>query len=162
MTKKMKGYSQADWAENMDKPAQKRLKMLRCAIENAEAELKNAPQGRLRDIKHGKDYQYFWRKEKTDTSGTYLSKIADIKTINALAQKDYNMKFVKAANEELKALGKYLEIRQKETIEDVFNSMNEARRVQTSPFIIPDDIFIKEWEAKEYEPGYFEPGAREH
>ena len=82
--------------------------------------------------------------------------------IKVLAQKDYNLKFIKAAKEELKALEKYLEIRQKKTIEESYYGMSIARRIQTTPFIIPDDQYVKKWEAKEYEPGYFEPGAKEH
>ncbi|MBO4615887.1 MAG: hypothetical protein J5717_00905 [Lachnospiraceae bacterium] len=162
MTMKRKTFSQADWAEDIQKIAHKRAQLLSTAIEKAEKDLKNAPQGRLRDIKHGKDYQYFWRKEKTDTSGTYLPKNTEINMIRALAQKEYNLRFLKSANAELDALKKYLNTREKNPIEKAFDDMSEARRCQTTPFITPDDTYITVWQSKDYTPGYFAPDYPEY
>ena len=162
MTMKRKHYSQADWAEDLQTMAQKRARLLTDAIAMAEKELKNAPQGRLRDIKHGKEYQYFWRKEKSDTSGNYLSKSTGIDMIKKLAQKEYNQRFIKSAQTELVTINKYLNVRKKKPIEDAFDGMSKARRMHTTPFITPDEDYVKEWESKEYEPGYFAPGYPEY
>jgi len=162
MTRKRIKDLQAEWAADYLQTVKKRAELLHGAITEAENSLKTAPQGMLRDIRHGKDYQYFWRKEKSDVTGTYLSKKSEEKTIRELAQKEYNLKFLKAAKEELRTLDKYLAVSEKWKVGDIYNSMNAARRNYVIPFITPDTLYVKEWEDREYEPGYFSPGYPEY
>ena len=155
-------FSQTDWAFDLRSNAKKRADMLISAVKEAEDYVKRAPHGMLRDIKHGNSFQYFWRKEKSDTNGTYLPVSTEEKTIRELAQKDYCLKFIKEAKEELRSLEKYLNITEKSNVETVYNDMSAARKAYAVPFIAPDDIYIRQWEDRAYEPGYFSPNYPEY
>ncbi len=155
MSMKRNQFTQADWAFDLRSEVQKRANMLISAVEEAEDYVKRAPQGMLRDIKHGNSFQYFWRKEKSDTNGTYLPVSIETKTITELAQKDYCLKFLKEAKDELRSLEKYLSTTEKRNVEAVYMDMSEARKIYANPFITPDDLYIRQWEDRTYEPGYF-------
>ena len=162
MSMKRNQFSQADWALDLRSEAQKRANMLKSAVREAEDYVKRAPQGMLRDIKHGKSFQYFWRKEKSDTNGTYLPASSETRTIRELAQKDYCLKFIKEAKEELRSLENYLSTTEKRNVEAVYMDMSEARKVYSNPFITPDDLYIRQWEDRTYEQGYFAPDYPEY
>ena len=162
MSMKRNQFSQADWALDLRSEAQKRANMLKSAVREAEDYVKRAPQGMLRDIKHGNSFQYFWRKEKSDTNGTYLPASSESRTIRELAQKDYCLKFIKEAKEELRSLENYLSTAEKRNVEAVYIDMSEARKVYANPFITPDDLYIRQWEDRTYEPGYFAPDYPEY
>ena len=157
MSMKRNLFSQADWAFDLRSEAQKRVSMLKSAVKEAEDYVKRAPQGALRDIKHGKTFQYFWRKEKSDTNGIYLPVNSETKTIRELAQKDYCLRFIKEAKEELLSLEKYLKKTENSNVEAAYIDISEARKAYTVPFITPDDHYISQWEDRKYEPGYFAP-----
>ncbi|MBR6307593.1 MAG: hypothetical protein IKR39_03210 [Lachnospiraceae bacterium] len=162
MSMKRNHFSQADWALDLRSEAQKRANMLKSAVREAEDYVKRAPQGMLRDIKHRNSFQYFWRKEKSDTNGTYLPASSETKIIRELAQKDYCLKFIKEAKEELRFWDKYLSMTEKRNVEAVYKDMSEARKMYTNPFITPDDLYIRQWEDRKYEPGYFAPDYPEY
>ena len=65
-----------------------------------------APDGDLKIISKGARKQYY-RRLKGETNGTYIHK-SDIGLIRSLAQKRYDMRFVAAAEAELKPIRSFL------------------------------------------------------
>ncbi|MBO4678506.1 MAG: hypothetical protein J5626_02455 [Lachnospiraceae bacterium] len=161
MTKKYKVHTQEEWAKSLLIPAKERMELLNDTVNKLEADLATAPEGMLRDVRHREGYQYYWRKNSTDRSGSYISK-SDVKTISALADKEYQERFLQAAKSEIKSLENYVSEVNGNPLESVYAKMREARKPFVSPVIIPEDIYTKEWESKDYEPGYFAPGYPEY
>lgn len=161
MTKRIRRFTQEDWAKDLYLQAKERAALLENAIMRAESALMTLPEGKLRDVRHRDGYQYYLRKDAGDSSGKYISK-SNIDIVKGLAQKEYLHNFNKAATAELHALNKYIAVAEQTSVSGIYANMREARRIHVKPFIIPDKDYIELWEKEEYEPGFFKPGAPEH
>ena len=126
----------------------KRASVLRNAISKAEHETR-FPEGRLRVSSNGNRTRYYLVTEEHDTQGEYITK--ENRTLaKQLAQRDYNRQFLRTSHEELKRieqLVKFLSIR---NAESVYEILSPGRRNLVTPYIIPDDIYVKEWQSQDY------------
>lgn len=110
----------------------------------------NYPEGTLRILDKKSYVQYYWRKETTDTNGTYISKDHMV-TAKALAQKDYEQRVLARAMEEYKFLSKYWECISGSTLGDVFAELHRARKAIVTPLVPDQDQMIAEWLAESFE-----------
>ncbi|MBR3260594.1 MAG: hypothetical protein IKF95_04515 [Firmicutes bacterium] len=78
-----------------------------------------------------------------------------------LAQKEYDEKVLKYARTELNSLNKLIRRYEIGTAEDIYENLPPARRALVTPIFIPDDQFVKNWLAQQYEGLGFEEGAPE-
>ena len=154
MKKKQISYTDKDWKEDLRPVIEKRADMLRREVEARKQALLKAPEGALRVTKYGNTYQYFRRREGSDTHGKYIKK-RDIKMAVALAQKSYDAKFVGEAAKELKVLDEYLDLTNVDRIGNITDSMHEGKRLLITPIYKDDESFVKDWEAVKYPPGSF-------
>lgn len=161
MTRKTKQFTQEDWAKDLRSQAENRLELLRHTVRKLESNLNDFPEGMLRDVKHRDGYQYYWRKNTGDKSGKYISK-SDSDAISALANKEYRIKFIQAADKEIKALENYLTKTKDNPVEKVYDSIKPGRKPLIDAVITPDDLYIRQWEDRTYEPGYFAPDYPEY
>lgn len=130
---------------------QEKEKELVQMINIAKQFLQSAPEGSLR-INHNKNsVQYYHRKTdknedyKFKRSGHYIRK-EDASLARALAQKTYDEKLLKAAEEQLAAVQQLLNVYKKNDLQSLYTEMEEERQKLVSPVVIPDEIFRKNWE----------------
>jgi hypothetical protein len=81
-------------------------------------------------------------------------------TIKLLAQKDYNKQFLRLAANELKILEKWnLKYKQKHA-EDAYTDLPIEKKSLIEPYILPDDLFAREWQSRKFKPNPYKPEKR--
>ena len=115
-----------------------------------EISLASAPEGTLRVCSHGNRMQYFLRNDPKDFSGSYIGK-KDRHIAQALAQKDYDEKVLKAVGKELKAIRKYLDTSPETCAEDIYEKLHKARKELVHPLLKPESQYVKEWKEMRYQ-----------
>lgn len=122
---------------------------------------KSAPEGGLRIVKRKYGNQYYWRKVVNDTNGVYIPK-KDIQIAQRLAQKDYDSEILRMANKELKIINEYLAILDCKTVETVYGTLNEPRRILVKPVIPTDEEYVLNWMDEQYDRMAFSEETEEH
>lgn len=132
-------------------PLSVQLAWLEDWISQAEKSLRSKPPGILVAQSGYSTPQYYVKKEHSDAHGQYISK-KEISYISALAQKDYDLRFLKAAKAQahlLLRLQKYGAERSAyplfQALANVYSSLPASRRSLVTPYVLPDDLFVKEW-----------------
>lgn len=138
-----------------------RIVDLKQIMKEKEAALLDAPDGTISIHQKGNRIQYYHKDASSNLHRTYL-KNSEKKLAEALCQKDYNQKVLKAAEKELKQLERLKSNYPKETVEDIYETMNVHRRKLIQPIVIPDDEFIQNWEQVKYEGKGFRDEAPEY
>lgn len=137
-----------------------RANYLEKVIGEKEESLKNAPQGYLRAAYKNGESEYYLKNSKKEKRGRYL-KQTEREIAILLAQKEYDEKVLKYARTELNSLNKLIRRYEIGTAEDIYENLPPARRALVTPIFIPDDEFVKNWLAQQYEGLGFEEGAPE-
>ena len=131
-----------------------RRQYLKETIEKKTEALAGAPSGRLRVCTYRGHTSYYYVEKAKDSTGKYLNKKGD-PLARALAQKDYDQKIIRAAGEELKILERLI-CQQERSVEEVYPSLNPARRELVAPISLTDEEYIAHWlENKKCEPMVF-------
>lgn len=125
-----------------------------------EKSLANAPEGSLRLCKHGNKTQYYHRNNPKDFNGVYI-KEKDVGLARKLAQKDYDKKVLCSAEKELNAINKYLSSCPDKSVEQIYESLHEARQKIITPIMEPDEEYIRKWEEEKYQGKEFHEGIPE-
>ena len=126
-------------------------------IEAAESDLKDVPQGRLKIVRSKNRTQYYLRLDGSSDTGIYLRK-EQMELVKRLAQRDYDRQVLKAAKKELRALDQLLRSVPTRRVEEQYAQLSECRKPLVVPAVKPVDVFVREWEQKEYEPKPFLEG----
>lgn len=93
-------------------------------------------------------------------NGRYLKK--DEKNLAmGIAQRDYDIKVIKKAEERIKAIDTFIEKYQKTSLDSMYESINQCRRDLIPSRVICDSEFIKQWQAVKYEGKLFVDETRE-
>lgn len=110
--------------------------------------LKKAPGGKLRISYHKeKDaqfVQYYHRQASADKNGSYLP-VSKKDLARRLAQKEYDEKILRLAEQEEKAIQKYLAADPPLHVEDLYERMPALRRELVAPVRETDETFIAQW-----------------
>lgn len=151
----------------MQKPDTKlREQKLARLVETKKRHLEKAPPGFLKSVSiRGKaQFYHIIVPEEADTgrTSTYLSKKKNLKLIKQLAQKSYDAKVLRAAEQELHAWQALARFFPDQTVEEVYDTLSPARRQLVTPIRLTDEEYRKQWEAVTYEPGYFRPDTSEY
>lgn len=127
------------------KNAKQREKVLKKAIKFAERESKKFPDGRLRVSMSGTQIRYYKMSKFKDTSGEYIS--AENKDVaKALAQKEYNRRFLRMAKAELKRIEVFRERELGNNADLSFAKLSDSRKILVEPYIITDEMYAKMWQ----------------
>ncbi len=141
---------------NLLKQIEERIAVLKHAIKIAERDYGSYPEGRLR-ISNVKRQDRFYRVTKeTDNTGEYIPK-KSLTLAKALAQKDYNERFLKSARLELSMLEKTLSRLTTCNAELAYQKLPDARKKLVDPYILPDELFVQEWLAKPFKENPYLP-----
>ncbi len=127
-------------------------------IADKKKSLSNAPEGSLRISAKGDHPYYYLMREKGDTKGKYI-KASDIEFAKALAQKDYDLRVLQAAEKELNQINRLIAINEN-SAEKIYSTLGEKRKRLILPVEPTDEEFIRQWyESKKCEPMGFSPNS---
>lgn len=154
-------YKEKDKVVDIAENIRKRIEIIKKEIERRSLNLQKAPEGTLRCYEKNAHYQYAHRTDPKDTSGKFLPK-NNSKLIAALAQKEYDRKFIEKATKELKLLENFLKSYSKCDLAGIYTKMHEGKRQLVTPFLTDDARFIREWQKSDYPEGFFPPGYPEY
>ena len=123
--------------------------------------LQNAPQGTVRVVKHGKGYQYYYRKDPSEKSGTYISS-SENKDIIPLVQKQYDKYIKDAAEKQLKVINRFLKEYNTDKLKEIYTLLPDGRKTLISPVELPDAEYMQKWLSFKYDKMGFPEEAPEH
>lgn len=136
--------------EEIKENLRNREKQLLKLKKDKEKALRNAPEGFLRVNVNGNRIQYYQRTDPKDLNGVYI-KEKDLRLAQKLAQKDYDKRVLRAAEQEIKAIQKYFSANPKRHVEEIYESLHEQRQNLVLPIKESDEEYIRNWESVEYE-----------
>lgn len=129
---------------------EKKLKEAEYLISKAEKSLKKAPEGTLVLSQSNGSAQYFHKTRNEQKKGEYIS-TKNRKLITALAQKDYDLRFIKVMKEQRNKLCKAIKLLSSINFLKVFDELSEARKKLVHPHVLTDEQYVKQWESMRYE-----------
>lgn len=120
-----------------------------------------APSGTLRVMKQGEHIRYYLRNATNHEEIIYLPKEKrDI--VRNLAQKDYDEKVLKAVNQEIFAIEKYLYYYPKSSAEQVYEKLHHGKQKLITPIQPSDEEYVRKWEAVIYKGKGFDEHMPEY
>lgn len=135
--------------EQIKNQLKEREKVLIQMKKEKEKALSKAPEGKLRVCHNEERTRFYQRLNSKDFNGVYI-KGKNHKLAQALAQKDYDEKVLRAVEQELKAIEKYNTSYPKKSAEQIFRTLHKERQKIVVPIIESDEEYIRNWEAEEY------------
>ena len=125
------------------------------SIAVAKSILKKSPEGRLRISHNSGTTQYYQLTSSGDTHGKYIRKSYG-SLAKELAQKDYSIKFIKVAEEELeniknalaalKRIDRNPKLQGISSPEEVYHTLRDERKCLVEPILACDSDFVSIWE----------------
>lgn len=129
-------------------------------IKKTRGRLKNVPAGSLNiSIKHGQP-MYYWYKGETGKK-KYLGKEEEFK-ISRLAQKDFDLKVLRAAEKQKKSIDTFLKNYDEDALKSIYAALPPERKKLIDADVVDDDEYVANWLSVSYEPGKFNYGAAEY
>lgn len=135
-----------------------RIQFLSKIIGEKERALAKAPEGSVHVFSSDKKTQFYLNK---DGKRKYM-KDSEMKLVQKLCQKDYDKKILTEAKKELKELKKLDKHLENESCESIYHKLSGARQSLVTPIWLPDDEYIKQWEAVPYISKGFAPDDPEY
>lgn len=126
-----------------------RRMLLKNRIADKEKVLRNVPKGRLR-VSGGARELYYYIDEEQKKGGCYLGR-KESNRVKKLAQKEYDQQVLALSRKELNVLDALRRQLPGLSGEEVYEKLAPARRKLVTPVELPDEEFIRLWEAEEYE-----------
>ena len=149
-----------------DREMKKEINMIENSIEKILSELEKlngtvSEPVKLRAVKHRDGYQYFLRREKSDTNGEYIRKEEITKAIT-LAKIEYDEKLLVFLRNAKNALEKCIASEVINPYEAALNEISSGKRVLIESHYLSDEDYIKRWKEQEYECLFFKEGYPEY
>lgn len=138
-----------------------RVVFLQDTIKKQKRRLAKAPSGYLRIAERGGKPQYYHVESKSQGPGKYLDS-RQLDLAKKLAQKSYDKKVLRAAEQELKAWTMLASFFPDQTLEEIYGLLSPSRQSLVCPLLPTDEEYRKAWEAVDYEPGWFKKNEPEY
>ena len=135
----------------------KRIYELKQIIQKEEKRLKKIPEGSVHVTGTEKKVMFYINQE----GKRRYAREEEQKLVQQLCQKDYDQKILAKAQKELKEIEKLYKNYDNKTYESVYENLHPVRQQLINPIWLPDDEYIKQWEAVEYIPKGFAPNDPE-
>ena len=111
--------------------------------------LKKAPEGKLRvKCRQGNTY-YFRKSDKSEANGKYIP-AKDKQLAVLLAQKDYDERFLKSAEKEIRAINSFLKGVPTTRVEELYERMDKGKKELIIPAVETDEMFAERWVNEPY------------
>ncbi len=114
-----------------------------------EKSIKKAPKGSLVLSKSNGVTQYYHKTESTQKKGKYLSS-KNKKIIAALAQKDYDLRFLELIKKQKTQIDKAIKLLSDIDLTTIYSELPEARKRHVKPYILTDEQYIEQWLGVQY------------
>ena len=117
-------------------------------IKNLTKKLEKAPSGGLKCCRHGNSFFYYHTMSGKNNRSYIRSK--DRKKAAALAQKEYFLKALRLAENELAQIDCKCKSYPGKTYEETILEMSQGKRLLVNPIWLPDKEFFEQWQAQAY------------
>ena len=142
--------------KNLRNDLNTRCELISSLIIPIEKKLEKLPSGRIKICHRGSNVYYYLM----DNKESKLLNKDDLKLITDLAQRSYLEKILRSSQKELSALKLALNGYPQNTVEEVYDCLNEERKRLVKPIITPDNQYIKEWLEKPFSPKPIKEGQQ--
>lgn len=115
----------------------------------AEKRLEKSPQGCLKVVDKGRKLDCYFRREKKE-EWKYLKK-AERGMVCALAQRDYDLEFVRLARERIRAIESFLKKYEKTDLRKLDRKTGRGRRKLLGERFFCDEEYVRLWQEYKYE-----------
>lgn len=129
---------------------EEKLKEADYFISRAKKSLNKAPKGALILSKSNGTVQYYHKTENTQKKGKYISK-KNSKLITALAQKDYDLRFLKVMKEQRSKMTKAIKLLSSIDFLKAYDELPETRKKLVDSYVLTDKQYVEQWERVQYE-----------
>lgn len=135
--------------------ARDRLKELEGQKNRITGRMINYPDGKIHFVTKKRVVSYYLRTNPQEKTGKYLSK-NEMATIKLYMQKYYDEKALKALENEIFALNKYIDKSENlgEKLKDIYEAVPEQSRNMIEPIVISDKDYVKQWSEAPFEHKY--------
>lgn len=162
--------------KTMESVLRKEMYQLKRIVEEAGKRITAAPKGHLCIMRKRGNIEYYFKSENRSNGKAnsncgnrgcgngvnvrYMKK-NEKSLAEGIAQKDYDVRMIKKAEERIKAIDTFLEKYKKTELGRLYQEMNPYRKELISAPVISDEEYIKQWQAEEYEGKQFADDAQE-
>lgn len=137
-----------------------KVKELDNLILKAEKSLKKAPEGALVLSRSNGVVQYYHKTASGQKKGKYISS-KNRKLAVALAQKDYDIKFLSALEKQKKQISNAIELLPNMELTEIYSNLSETRKKLVKTHILTDEQYVEEWLNVQYTGKEFAPDTPE-
>lgn len=123
---------------------QNELRELEKIEKNSKKFLSEAQEGSLYTITNKNTSQYYWKKDKYDKHGKYISKKND-ELIKALAQKEYETQVLKSVTNNKMCLQKILDNYMFDGMTKAYEKLSVSKREKIEAYSLPEKEFAERW-----------------
>ena len=139
-----------------------RKRTLEAAIRQADSFLRNAPAGRIRTTANGKGYPQFYHvTNETGSAGKYINK-KDEHLLKSLIQKEYSIKFIEKAKQELGYIDSIFRFNASDSAEYTPQMLSVLKRKFVAPYLIRDETFAESWEQESFKTNEYRPEEKKY
>ena len=137
--------------KSMETNLKQEVRQLQKILADAQKRLANAPEGMLRVKKKRKGAEYYYKAkdDRSSINGRYMKK-NEFNLAKALAQRDYDLRVVKRAEERIRSIYRFLEQYDKTCLKKLYRETNAFRRELVYTSVISDEEFVRRWKTVEY------------
>lgn len=112
--------------------------------------LRTAPKGFLRISNRKTKTEYYYKGvEERNRNGRYIRK-GESELAQRLAQRDYDVQVLEAAQKRIKSIEGFLKNYEQTDLGEIYRKTNPYRQALIEAEVIPDEEYIKQWQAVEY------------
>ena len=115
----------------------------------AEKSIKKAPEGTLVLSECRGTTQYYYKTEKNQKKGRYISK-KNRKLIKALAQKDYDLSFLQELAGQKKNIIRILGLLPEKELTEIYKGLSDRRKELVEPHLMTDEQYVEQWMNTQY------------
>ena len=133
----------------MKEQLKEKVKEMDKLILEAEKSLKKAPKGSLVLSKSNGVTQYYHKTDSTQKKGKYISS-KNKKIIAALAQKDYDLRFLQVIKKQKKQIQKAIKLLPDIDLARIYTELSEGRKGHVKPYVLSDEQYVEQWLGVQY------------
>lgn len=130
-------------------------------IAYADAEIRNAPAGKVSVKMHHGRPEFYLREDSKEKHGIYIP-VSKRENAVRLIQKEHLENTRAAALKQLKVINGFLGKFDPDALKNLYAAEGALRRQFLKPVDVPDELFAAEWQSYEYERKKFPDDMQEH
>lgn len=143
----------SDRTNRIDELLAHRVLVLKSNVNTIKRRLDTYQKGNLK-IKRVKNKIYYCIADENSGKQRYIN-VSNIKEAQNIAQRDYDLKYLKHAENEIKDIEGLLAKNYSDREKNCYSGINEGRKTLIQPFEMPDEDYIRKWLSMPYQPKEF-------